>query len=246
MSTTFKIPDTLIQLMKQNPRVTVLAGAGISTESGIPTFRESLKNGWAPYKPGDLSSIRAFEKNPTLVWSWYKFRKEIIDRAIPSKSHIALAKLEENISQFTLIAQNADGLNQKAGIHNVIEIHGNVHRARCIPEEKIVPVWDANQIIPKCPTCGGFLRPDVVFFGEPIPNEELAMALKASRNCDVFFSIGTSGIIEPAATLAYEALRNGAKVVEINPAPTPLTVFASFYFAQKAEEVLPGIIEQCF
>lgn len=225
MKTEVEIPDSLIQLLKSNPKVTVLTGVGVTTESGVPTFRDSLIGPWARYKPGEIASLQAFESEPELVWKWYKWRKEIIDHAVPNTIHKALAKSEKSVDKFTLIAQNTDGLSQTAGIRNIIEIHGSIHRARCISEEKVIDKWDQSQLIPKCPTCGGYLRPDVVLFGEPIPNEELAMALKASRECDLFFSIVTSGLIEPAATLPYEALRNNAKVVEINPVPTPLTIF---------------------
>ncbi len=243
MPAEFEFPSALAGCINATTKVVVLTGAGISADSGIPTFRDSQIGLWKNYKPQELASIRAFEKDPKLVWDWYRWRRGLIDRAEPNPAHYALKQLEECAPETTIITQNIDGLHRKAGTTHLIELHGNIHRARCLPEDKSLLTWDYKADIPLCPDCGGRLRPDVVWFGEPLPNEELAYAVRCSRECDLFLSIGTSGLIEPAASLAYEALRCGAKVIEINLEATPLTVYATHVFTGQAKSILPPLIE---
>lgn len=236
------VPSGLIDMLRTARSVTVLTGAGISAESGIPTFRDSQTGLWAQYDPHQLATPEAFAHNPKLVMDWYRWRRELVERAAPNPGHYALAQIEQRVDRFTLITQNVDGLHTQAGSRRVVELHGNIHRLRCSSARCAYTVdhWPDEET-PHCPQCGALLRPDVVWFGEMIPPGALQAALNASRNCQVFLSIGTSGVVEPAASLPYEALRAGASVIEINPQPTPLSIFAKYYFSQPAGQVLPEI-----
>lgn len=238
-----QIPDRLIEKLRSAQRVVVLTGAGISAESGIPTFRDSQTGLWARYSPQDLATPEAFQKDPRLVWDWYRWRMGLIHSAAPNPGHVALAEMEINVPHLTLITQNIDGLHQRAGSRNVIELHGNIFRARCTRDGAVFENWqDDPAALPVCPECGELLRPDVVWFGELLPTRALQDALQASRDCDLFFSIGTSGVVEPAASLPYEAVRAHGEVVEINPNPTPLTVYARYYLPAAAGAALPRVV----
>jgi NAD-dependent deacetylase len=221
------IPPELLRRLATAKRIAVLTGAGVSAESGVPTFRDAQTGLWAKYTPEELATPRAFRRNPCLVWEWYAWRRTLVADAKPNPAHLALAQMEKLFPQFDLITQNVDGLHQRAGSTRVIELHGNISRTKCFDEGAIITNWeDTGDVPPKCPNCGGLLRPDVVWFEEPLPETEIARAATASTTCDVFFSIGTSTIVYPAAALPFEALRAGATVVEINPQPTPLTMLA--------------------
>ena len=157
--------------------------------------------------------------------------------------HYALAKLEKRIPQFTLITQNVDGLHRMAGNQKVLELHGNIQRVRCSECYTFAEVWDDDtESVPRCSVCSGLLRPDVVWFGEALPRQQLETAVEAARTCDIFFSIGTSGVVQPAATLAFAAHNRGAIVVEINAEATPLTPKADFVFQGKSGEILPELV----
>jgi NAD-dependent deacetylase len=237
------IPAELLQRLAAAKSVTVLTGAGVSAESGVPTFRDAQTGLWAKFSPEDLATPRAFRRNPRLVWEWYQWRRELVAGAKPNPAHLALAKMEELFPRFRLITQNVDGLHQRAGSRTVIELHGNITRTKCSDEGTIVSNWtDTGDVPPKCPACGGLLRPDVVWFEEPMPEAEMEQATTASTHCDVFFSIGTSTIVYPAAALPSEALRSGATVVEINPQPTPFTAQAHFALAGAAGVLLPELV----
>lgn len=242
--TSIEIPEQLIQSILEAKNVTLLTGAGISVESGIPTFRDSRTGLWNQYKPQDLATPKAFLENPALVWQWYEWRKKLIDSSSPNPGHCSIVELEKHFTNFWLITQNIDGLHQAAGSQDVIELHGNIHRARCIKENKLVDHWDFENEIPICPDCKAPVRPDVVWFGESLNPASIQKAVYASQNCDLFFSVGTSGIVEPAASLPFEALRHGAKVIEINPQPTPLTIYATYYFSHSAATFLPALIQK--
>ncbi len=237
-SSQLSISPELVQALRSAHSITVLTGAGISAESGIPTFRNSQTGLWAQYNPHQLATPQAFQENPNLVLDWYRWRHNLVDQSTPNPGHLALAEMEKQVDRFTLITQNVDGLHLMAGSHNVIELHGNIHRLRCSQGESVFSDW-TEETIPHCPNCGAILRPDIVWFGESLPVQAFQAALNAAKNCDVFFSVGTSGVVEPAASLPYEALRAGAVVVEINPNPTPLTVHARYYFPYPAGQVLP-------
>jgi NAD-dependent deacetylase len=239
-----KIPPELLRRLTTAKRVTVLTGAGVSAESGVPTFRDAQTGLWAKYTPEELATPTAFRRNPRLVWEWYAWRRKLVADAKPNPAHVALAKMEKLFPQFHLITQNVDGLHQRGGSTRVIELHGNISRTKCFDEGTIVTSWkDTGDVPPKCPACGGLLRPDVVWFEEALPEAEIERAAAASLNCDVFFSIGTSTVVHPAAALPHGALHSGATLVEINPQPTPLTAHAQFALAGAAGVVLPELLK---
>jgi NAD-dependent deacetylase len=232
----------LISRLKDAKSVVVFTGAGISAESGVPTFRgeEGL---WKTFKPEELANFDAFMRNPALVWEWYKYRKQIINDVQPNPGHYAIVELEKIYNNFAVITQNVDNLHRRAGSKNVFELHGNIMRNYCIDCYKDYSdefVFSSLEV-PKC-TCGGFIRPGVVWFGEMLPEDQWNAAEKASSSADVFFSVGTSGIVYPAASLPYAAKRNGAMVVEVNPEPTPITSIADEFLKGKSGEVLPEIV----
>jgi NAD-dependent deacetylase len=237
------IPVGLIQRLVTAQSVTVLTGAGVSAESGVPTFRDAQTGLWAKFSPEDLATPRAFRRHPRLVWEWYAWRRKLVAEAQPNPAHLALAEMEPLFPQFHLITQNVDGLHQRAGSRQVIELHGNITRTKCFDEGTVVSSWkDSGDVPPKCPNCGGLLRPDVVWFEEPMPEMEMELATRASTTGDVFLSIGTSTVVYPAASLPFEALRRGATVVEINPQPTPFTDRAHYVLSGAAGVVLPALL----
>ncbi|MBI5964274.1 MAG: NAD-dependent deacylase [Chloroflexi bacterium] len=236
-------PSDLILFLRKSTRVSVLTGAGASQESGLRTFRDAQSGLWAQYRPEDLASPDAFARDPKLVWDWYAFRREAIKAVRPNPGHYALAEMEKKIPEFTLITQNVDGLHRLAGSVNVLELHGNILRVRCSDCGTFTETWGSDlESVPRCAYCNGLLRPDVVWFGESLPRAELEAAVMASRKSQVFFSIGTSGVVQPAAALAYAARNNGSVVVEINAEPTPLTPKVDFAFHGKSGEILPELV----
>ena len=240
---TQKFPSGIIETLKSSQRVAVLTGSGISAESGVPTFRESQSELWSRFDPLELATPEAFQRNPQLVWEWYTWRRKLISQAEPNPGHYALVEMEKFYSEFTLITQNVDGLHYLAGSRTIIELHGNISRTRCSHENKLISEWpESNEIPPHCPRCGGLLRPDVVWFGESLPPEALESAIHAVDSCQVFLSVGTSTLVEPAASLPFIALRVGAAVIEINPGETPLTSLASHSWHYPAGEVLPQLV----
>lgn len=237
------IPPELRERLRSAKRVTVLTGAGVSAESGVPTFRDAQTGFWAKFNPQDLATPRAFRRNPQLVWEWYEWRRKLVADAKPNPAHLALAEMEKIFPQFRLITQNVDGLHQQAGSRKVVELHGNITRTKCFDEGTVIASWpETKDVPPKCPNCGGLLRPDVVWFEEPLPEVEISEAMEASNNCEVFLSIGTSTLVYPAASLPFEALNSGATVVEINPQRTPFTEKAHFVLAGAAGVVLPELL----
>jgi NAD-dependent deacetylase len=237
------LPAELVQKLATAERVTVLTGAGVSAESGVPTFRDAQTGLWANFKPEELATPRAFRRNPRMVWEWYAWRRELVAKVEPNPAHRALAAMESLLPRFTLVTQNVDGLHQRAGSCEVIELHGNITRTKCLDEDVVVTEWpDTGDVPPKCPRCGSMLRPDVVWFEEAMPEEATAAAFAASRACDLFLCVGTSAVVYPAASLPFEALEAGATVVEINPHPTPLTTRADFVLAGRAGVLLPELL----
>jgi len=238
-------PPELLSWLRGVSRVVVLTGAGVSQESGLRTFRDAQEGLWAQYRPEDLATPAAFERNPRLVWDFYAARRLKAGEVAPNPGHFALAQLETRYPEFWLLTQNVDGLHQRAGSRRVIELHGSITRARCAACEFFPADWqdDANtEDAPRCPRCGGLLRPDVVWFGESLPTAALDQAIQAANRCQVFFSIGTSGLVQPAASLALAARQRGAVIVEINLEPTPLTPQADFFLPGKSGEVLPALL----
>ncbi len=238
-------PLVLVERMRSAGSVLVLTGAGVSAESGIPTFRDALSGLWARYRPEDLATPEAFARQPDLVWKWYQWRRRMVDEAQPNPGHRALASLQSRVDGMTLVTQNVDGLHQRAGSTGVVELHGNLFEDRCSAADcaQSAPAASLDQASPPpCPRCGAPLRPGVVWFGEPLPEAALERATRAAGSCDLVFSVGTSTLVYPAAELAWIAARNGAVVVEINPEPTPLTEAADFVFSQPGGVALPAIL----
>ncbi|MGZ9235040.1 MAG: SIR2 family NAD-dependent protein deacylase [Anaerolineales bacterium] len=245
------LPVELISFLRRASKLAVLTGAGVSQESGLRTFRDahpSTGSGqaglWAQYRPEDLASPEAFRRDPKLVWDWYAWRREAVKGVRPNPGHYALAAIEKRVAAFTLITQNVDGLHRMAGSQQVLELHGNIQRVRCADCYTFTESWvEDTESVPRCRECGGLLRPDVVWFGEALPRDQLEAAVEAARGCDGFFSIGTSGVVQPAASLAFAAHNRGAVVVEINAEPTPLTPKADYAFHGKSGEILPRLVK---
>ena len=220
----------------------MLTGAGISAESGIPTFR-GPGGLWKEYKPEDLATPEAFARDPKLVWEWYNWRRELIAKAAPNAAHHALVEIEKRKARFTLITQNVDGLHDLAGSGKILKLHGDIWRMRCtqcgadFPNRR-VPL---PKIPPHC-ACGGLARPGVVWFGEPLPEGMMQEAEHAASSALVFLSIGTSAVVYPAAGLIPHAKRAGARVIEINPEPGPLSDQADCVLKGPAGDLLPQLL----
>ena len=234
----------LVTRLRAAQRVVALTGAGMSAESGIPTFRDPQSGLWAKYDPTQLATVGAFERNPKLVWDWYEWRREVRRARQPNAGHYALAAMAKLFPHFVVITQNIDGLHRLAGSPDVIELHGNLQRNKCSREGIVIERADArsteNDLL-ACPRCGAYLRPDVVWFGESLPRDALERTFQEARQCDVFFLIGTSGLVEPAASLPRLAKRAGAFLIEINPEETPLSAIADIVLRGKSGEVLPEL-----
>jgi NAD-dependent deacetylase len=242
------ISEQLLNVLKRARSVAVFSGAGISAESGVPTFRgeEGL---WKKFKPEELANFNAFMNNPDLVWEWYRHRKQVMTTIMPNAGHVALAQMETLFPRFTIITQNIDNLHRRAGSRNVRELHGNIDRNYCISCGKYYTNEDilVQERAPKCPACNGLIRPDVVWFGEFLPEAEWNASVAASEMADLFLAVGTSAVVYPAASLPLIAKRAGAYVVEINVEPTDLSPNADEVITGKSGEILPviaGIVHQ--
>jgi NAD-dependent deacetylase len=237
--------ERLVTRLRTAHTVTAITGAGISAESGIPTFRgeDGL---WKQFKPEELANFDAFMKNPELVWEWFNFRKKKILEAQPNRGHIALAAMEKGFGEFTLITQNVDGLHQKAGSKKVIELHGNIFRNKCIKCGNVVESREVKDGVPKCEKCGNIMRPDVVWFGEELPKDALSKAQEACSFCEVLFCIGTSGMVYPANSLPSISKANGSYVVEVNIEDTELTPQMTEAVRGKSAELLPKLVLELF
>ncbi len=235
----------LMERFAQAREVVAFTGAGVSAESGVPTFR-GPEGIWSKFKPEELASMGAFMRNPALVWEWYAHRRTIMAGVRPNPGHAALVRMEPLFRRFTVVTQNIDNLHRRAGSTRVLELHGNIERSYCMscgkPAEGTIEISGPGTI-PRC-ACGGVLRPDVVWFGEMLPEEEWDAALEASEQADVFLSIGTSAAVYPAASLPFAAKRRGAFLAEINPEPTPLTPEADEFLQGPSGAVLPLLYER--
>jgi len=233
----------LLDKLSRAVSVAVLTGAGVSAESGVPTFRgqEGL---WKKFHPQELATVEAFMRNPELVWEWYRHRRELLSTVHPNPGHRALAELEGRYGDFTLITQNIDGLHRQAGSRTVLELHGNVRRNRCMECGQTYEDVALSQkpSVPLC-RCGGKIRPDVVWFGESLDRETLEQALVASTRCQIFLCVGTSAVVHPAASLPMVALQGGAYLVEINIEPTALSSQAGQFIQGPSGEVLPLMLK---
>ena len=239
----FAISDRLQTLLKPSTKVAILTGAGVSAESGVPTFR-SHGGLWKKFKPEELATFEAFMANPKLVWEWYNYRRELMSTVNPNSGHQALADWEKFFVEFALITQNIDGLHRRAGSTKIYELHGNIRLNKCAdcnrPGEVPDPIDPDN--LPRC-DCGGLMRPDVVWFGELLPVGVLEKAWAKTEMCELFFSVGTSAVVQPAASLPLVAKRLGAYIVEVNPENTPLTDMFDEVFRGPSGAILPQITE---
>lgn len=235
--------DKLINALKNARKVAVLTGAGVSAESGVPTFRgeEGL---WKKFHPEELANYDAFMRNPELVWEWYQWRRSMIYDIEPNPGHYALVELGKKYD-LTLITQNIDGLHEKAGSANIIELHGNIRRNKCASCGRMYDgeISVEQKDLVKC-QCGGNIRPDVVWFGEALPAEAFRNAFRAAETCDVFFSIGTSALVQPAAQLPLTAKESGAYVVEVNPDRTVITAYLDEHLHGSSGEIMPRLLER--
>lgn len=236
--------DALARLdLTRETYVTVLTGAGVSAESGVPTFRG--KDGlWKNYRAEDLATPQAFAANPELVWEWYDWRRGIVAGREPNPAHHAITDLESLFERFLLITQNVDGLHRRAGTQKLVELHGYIFGVRCVAERKITESLEVPlaSIPPRC-ECGAMLRPDIVWFGEALPEHALAAALDASRACDLMLVVGTSAVVQPAASMPLLAKQAGAFVIEINSDPTPISPYVDLCIQGKAGEMMPEVVK---
>jgi NAD-dependent deacetylase len=219
-----RLPETLVERLASARRVVVLTGAGVSAESGVPTFRDAQTGLWARYRAEELATPEAFARDPDLVWRWYAWRRRLVEAAEPNAAHHALARMEALVPEFLLVTQNVDGLHARAGSRRMVELHGDIRRTICSRERCEVELDRAashGEHAPTCPRCGAKLRPAVVWFGEPLPAAELQQAMTAAGRCDVLLSVGTSGLVVPAAWLVPIARDAGAAVGVINTNPFP-------------------------
>lgn len=247
------IPDLIAQAartLSASRRLVVLTGAGGSKESGIPTFRDALEGLWAQYDPQELATPFAFQRNPKRVWDWYQHRRELMADAPPNPGHYAIAELEKRLPQAIVVTQNVDGLHRVAGSSDVIELHGNIRRNKCFAncqgDPTLVDIstldWDPAEGPPACPHCGAWVRPDVVWFHEMLPTGALERAHQLCHSADVALVVGTSGVVQPAASLPFIAKRGGATVIEVNPERTPITGIADIRLAGPSGEMLPQVL----
>jgi NAD-dependent deacetylase len=231
-------------LLEGARRLVVFTGAGVSAESGIPTFRDALEGLWARFDPMRLATEAGFRADPPLVWRWYAERRARIAQARPNAAHVAIARAAGGGRTVTVITQNVDGLHQRAGSTDVIELHGSIVQARCLEGCGAAPDgWqDDTREPPPCPRCGAPLRPCVVWFGEMLPERAFATAEAAARACDAMLVVGTSGLVQPAASLPWTAARSRRPVIVVDPAPTELDAIASVSLRAPAAAVLPALL----
>ena len=236
-------------------RVVVLTGAGVSAESGIATFRDAQTGLWERFAAEDLATPRAFLRDPALVWGWYEWRRMQVLRAQPNPAHRAIAALERRVPALTVVTQNVDDLHERAGSAAVVHLHGSLHAPRCFdcaspfalpPDPPCEPEGGRRLAPPRCVRCGGAVRPGVVWFGESLPAKAWREAAQAVADCELLLTVGTSGLVHPAAGLPALARRHGATVVVLDPVPTALDAVAQHVLRGKAGELLPALLETAF
>jgi len=236
-----KIEPEFINKIKEAGSLVFFTGAGISAESGIPTFRgkEGL---WKKVKPEELANFNAFITNPEMVWEWYNHRKKIIHDSQPNEGHLTIARMQKYFDKVTVVTQNIDNLHKRAGSTDIFELHGNIERNFCVNcKEFYNEELDFSKGVPKC-KCGGLIRPDVVWFGEMLPEDQFIGGESASVNSDIFFVVGTSAVVYPAAGLVYSAKQGGAIIVEINIEQTEVSSIADYSFFGESGKILPEIL----
>jgi NAD-dependent deacetylase len=231
-------------------RLVVATGAGMSRESGIPTFRDAQEGLWARFDPAQLATEQGFRAAPARVWGWYAWRRARIAACQPHAGHAALCRLEEIVPEVTVVTQNIDGLHQLAGSRQVVELHGSIAASRCLdaghPYRGELPLQEAEGEVPPppCPQCGSPLRPGVVWFGEMLPSDAVERAWRLAEACDAMLVVGTSGTVWPAAELPHLARGAGATVIEVGPEPAGITPVAHFHLRGEAGSVLPALVRE--
>lgn len=223
-------------------RITFLTGAGVSKESGIPTFRDAQTGMWANYNPEELATPQGFKRDPKLVWQWYDFRRKLLGDAKPNPGHEAIVELEKFVPKVTVVTQNIDGLHQKAGSTDVVELHGSIKRFFCFDDRHDADDVPFGLEDPPLCHCGSMIRPGVVWFGESLPDGAFSRGIKECESSDVVFVVGTSALVQPAASLPYSAHRRGAKIVEVNMEATPITDLADVFLQGPSGETLPLVV----
>ena len=222
--------------------VVVLTGAGISSDSGVPTFR-GTDGLWRNFRAEDLATPEAFEKNPRVVWEWYDWRRSLLTSVKPNAAHEALVTLETRHERFHLITQNVDGLHYLAGSRRVYELHGDIWKVRCVRCRRVTDNRDVPlTLLPQCESCKGLLRPHIVWFGEALDREVLGAGISAVESCDLLLIVGTSGLIYPAAMLMPIAKAGGATIIEVNLDATPYSAHADFSFQGRAKDIVPLLL----
>ncbi|HYL99874.1 MAG TPA: NAD-dependent deacylase [Blastocatellia bacterium] len=244
-----EVTNELVSIFDSARRIAVLTGAGVSAESGVPTFRGGGGTEiwtWRGRHITELSSAELLAADPKLVWEWFDHRRGMLKSISPNPAHYALAEWERRFESFTLVTQNIDDLHRLAGSQSVLELHGNLWRARCLRCASSFESreWPLEEMPPRCFVCGGAARPDVVLFGEYLPEGVFEKAEQASAKCDLFFVIGTSAVVYPAASLPIAAKQAGAKVIEVNPELTDISVYADITLLGKAGEILPQFLKE--
>ena len=236
-----KIEPEFIKIIKEAGSLVFFTGAGISAESGIPTFRG--KDGiWNKLRPEELANFNAFMQNPDMVWEWYSHRKKIVHDSQPNEGHLTIARMQKYFDNVTVVTQNIDNLHRRAGSKDIFELHGNIERNFCVNcKEFYNEELDFSEGVPKC-KCGGLIRPDVVWFGEMLPEDQFRGGESVSVNSDIFFVVGTSAVVYPAAGLVYAAKQGGAVIVEINIEQTEVSSIADYSFFGKSGKILPEIL----
>ena len=254
-NTVTDIPPALIIALQRAKHIVVFTGAGVSAESGIATFRDALTGLWERFDAANLATPEAFQSDEELVWGWYEWRRMQVLRAQPNPAHLAIAALARHVPKMTVITQNVDDLHERGGSVGVLHLHGSLHHPRCsvcgnthtmppgIPKE---PDGGRRLCPPHCDHCGGAVRPGVVWFNEDLPVKELNHAYAAARECDMLFAIGTSGLVQPAASIPSLAKRAGAMVVQVNPMGTQLDSACTWSLRGAAGEVLSNILQVTF
>jgi NAD-dependent deacetylase len=245
------IPDAALDSLRTADHVAVLTGAGVSAESGVPTFRDAMTGLWARFDPADLATPEAFARDPELVSRWYDERRCNVAACRPNAGHLALARLagilDRRGKKLTLITQNVDRLHQAAGSTDVIELHGTLWVWRCLDcGEEAEERGPAFEVYPPRCSCGGKKRPGVVWFGEALPKDALLAAQRSAGSCGLFLSLGTSSVVHPAAGLIDLALQNAARLLEVNPQETPYTSRADWSIRRTSGAVLPQLVEDAF
>jgi NAD-dependent deacetylase len=244
-----ELPESLVEAISRCHHVAVLTGAGVSAESGIPTFRDAHTGMWARHDPMTLASPEGFEQDPETVWQWYQWRRQLIAGNRPNAGHQALARLQGLVCELTLVTQNVDGFHQLAGSERVLELHGNIHRNICSVTRKFIDAeWmerhGDEQPPPSPHHPHGLARPDVVWFGEALDSSVLQAALTAASRCDLMLIVGTAGAVQPAASIPVVAKDHGAVLIDINPNISELTALADWHLAGPGTRWLPALVDK--